>query len=143
MAQPGLQRRLVALLVVELLELLLAQQVGLGDDAEDPAGVVDHRDGAYAVFDERFRDVLERGVRVHREHLAGHDLVDSDVHRAPPSGACLHRSACPPTVAEAEVTCSHAVGQAGGPAKEAPSGPGGAYGAKVLQERTFCPGRVR
>src|SRR5690606_38630359 len=60
-AQPGPQRRPVALAVELLPELLLTQEVGFGHHADDVPVVVHDRDGADATGDERFGDVLERG----------------------------------------------------------------------------------
>jgi hypothetical protein len=62
-------------------ELLLQEQVGLGDDAKHPPGVVHHRHRAHPVLGEPGHQVLERRRRPDGHHLGRHQVLDQAVHR--------------------------------------------------------------
>ncbi|AQZ63196.1 hypothetical protein BKM31_18555 [[Actinomadura] parvosata subsp. kistnae] len=78
----GAQRGTVVVAVVVLLELLLGQQIGFGDDADDVIVVVQDRYAADALVNEQLGDDVEGGVLVDGGDVGGHDVCDDAGHGA-------------------------------------------------------------
>ncbi|HEX8859329.1 MAG TPA: hypothetical protein VGC06_09640 [Actinomycetes bacterium] len=64
---------------------LLEVQVALGDDPDDPAGAIDHRQGADVVFAQQPDRVPEAGLLADDDHASGHDVFHGHGHRRLPN----------------------------------------------------------